>query len=128
MKVGRVLGQYVVFMVGSGFGAVIDYALTLALVYGFEIDVKFGLAFSMCFSGVTVFLFHYRLTFGPSDQGNIAAMLSRFLVLTIAVYGLRALFLWLFEGLLSVPVSLALALGIVSILNFFASKTLIFKS
>jgi putative flippase GtrA len=121
------IGQYFVFLTGSGLGAVIDYFLTLGLVYGAGFDVKLGLAISMCVSAVAVFLFHNKITFGGTQQRSFWEKLLRFLVLAFAIYGLRALILWVSEGWLPIPIQLAMALGIVSVLNFALSKLLVFR-
>lgn len=128
MSLPKPLAQFLVFLTGSGVGAVIDYVLTLMLVYGLEMDVKTALAVSMCVSAVVVFFFHHRFTFDPSGETRLILMLARFLALAVVIYGLRALILWLTQGLFPVPIQLAIALGVVSVINFAASKALVFKS
>jgi putative flippase GtrA len=124
----KTYSQYAVFLTGSGLGAAIDYVLTLGFVHGFEIELTTALAIAMCISALAVFVFHHRFTFCMSEETTLAAMLFKFFVLAVVVYGLRVLFLWLTDGLMPISIQLALSFCAASLINFLVSKMIIFKS
>jgi len=128
MKSSKTLSQYFVFLTGSGLGAVIDYVLTLGLLYGLNIEIKTALALAMCISVIVVFFFHHRFTFAPSKEVMLKELLVRYIALAVIIYGFRALFLRLTEDIVPVSIQLALSFCAASILNFAVSKRLIFKS
>ena len=118
--------RYIVFGGGSLLGACIDYVGTLALNEALEIAPWIALGLAMFLSATVVFVYHERVTFRMGG-GRWHRRYLRFLLLAIGIFILRAGVLnFLVSDNLSVPFAVAVAILLISVVNFVASSALIF--
>ncbi|TWB47350.1 putative flippase GtrA [Rhizobium sp. ERR 922] len=122
----RMLKRYPLFAGGSAIGAAIDYVVTLASSTLLKIEPNTALALAMTISASITFLFHDRVTF-RGEQDNIRHRFLLFTLWSCFIYLIRALLLYagLYAGL-PLALVLLLAIGLVSIINFAMSSTVIF--
>ncbi|MBO6918194.1 MAG: GtrA family protein [Rhizobiaceae bacterium] len=118
--------RFPVFLVGSVIGAAIDYLVTLLASSLLNINPLIALALSMIISGSFVFYFHLKVTF-EDTQGKRFRRYIVFMTWTGVIYVLRALLLelGLFMGM-PLAISLAVAIGLASIINFAFSSVFVF--
>ena len=120
--------RMVIFGLGSLVGALIDFAIGLALLKaGFSSWL--ALAGAMSVSAVVVYVIHQKVTFGDLHSSDLhAGRLAAFLANTAIVYVLRVA---LFEAAYSAGVTEALALAAALVgsfvVNFAISRVLIFS-
>ncbi|TCT29240.1 putative flippase GtrA [Martelella mediterranea] len=118
--------KFVLFGGGSALGAVIDYVLTLVFHDVLGLAPWLGLALSMCVSSTVVFVYHEHITF-KTHGSHWQSRYGKFIALTLIILGLRILALDLLLACgLSVYLAVAIALALISILNFAASSTFVF--
>ena len=118
--------RFVTFSGGSVLGAVIDYGLTMLCYDLLHMDPSVALALAMTVSASVVFLYHEKITFRTAAPGRGARYL-RFAALAVLVLALRVLAIQALTAAgLPVALALAIAIVVVSILNFAASSMLIF--
>lgn len=118
--------RFPIFLVGSVLGAAIDYLVTLLASSLLSINPLIALALSMIISGSFVFYFHLKVTF-EGTQGKRFRRYVVFMAWTGVIYVLRALLLelGLFMGM-PLAISLAVAIGLASIINFAFSSVFVF--
>lgn len=118
--------RYIVFGGGSLLGACIDYVGTLALNDALAIAPWVALGLVMFLSATVVFAYHERVTFRMAGEGWHWRY-CRFLLLAIGIFLLRAGVLnFLVSQNLSVSLAVAVAILLISVVNFVASSAFIF--
>ncbi|WP_176086470.1 GtrA family protein [Martelella sp. HB161492] len=118
--------RYIVFGGGSLLGAVIDYLGTLALNDGFGLPPAVALGFMMIISATVVFYYHHRITFRTAGDAWLRRYV-RFMLLSALIFALRAVVLELLVACnLSVPLAVAAAIVLISVVNFAASSVFVF--
>jgi len=126
-RIGRQLRRYGMFAGGSALGAGVDYAVTLAATRLLGLAPELALGLAMLISATIVFFWHEHVTFGAAGQPGLRRRYLRFMAWSGLVFGLRAAIL---RGLivLGLPLSLALAvaIGVVSVINYLISSRAIF--
>lgn len=113
----------------SVLGALIDFALTWALVQIAGIGGTIALGLSMIASGTIVYALHQKLTFSDlTGQALHARRWRNFLATTILVYLLRAALLALLTRAgAAFEIALASALVLSFVLNYMVSRFLVFR-
>ena len=120
------LTKFIIFGGGSTLGAAIDYILTLTLHSVVGLSPSISLALSMVVSSCIVFIYHERITFRTFGQ-HWQSRYAKFILLTLVVLGLRIIVLDILLNYdLAVPLAVAIALVVVSIVNFAVSSTFVF--
>lgn len=122
------LKKYGVFASGAALGALVDYVVSLGAVRLAGLSPSLALGLAMLISASAVFFWHDHVTFAAAGQpGRLRRYLS-FMVWSVAVFLLRAAFLELFSRLgMALPLALAAAILIASVINYLISMALIFR-
>lgn len=121
-----VLKNFMKFSGGSLIGAVFDYVMTLLIHATSPLSPSQALALAMIASASLVFLYHEHVTFRTAGAGWLRRYL-RFMVLAAVILALRVLLLETLEMTqLAVPLSVAIAIGVVSVINFGVSALFVF--
>lgn len=124
----QALKRYALFIGGAALGAVVDYAVTLGLVQLAGISATLALCLAMLVSATAVFFWHDHVTFGAAQTPGKPRRYGVFMGWSGIVYLMRAGLLAGFAALgLALPVALALAIGIASVINYLLSSRVIFR-
>lgn len=124
----RILRRYGLFAGGSALGAVVDYAVTLGAVGLFGLSSAVALGLAMLVSATGVFFWHEHITFGAAGTRGKSRRYAAFMLWSGVVFALRAAMLLGFQTLgLPLPVALAAAIAIASIINYMLSSWAIFR-
>ena len=122
--------QYIIFIIGSVLGAIIDYFLVLLLVIHFMLPEWGALGISMLISSIVVYKYHSHITFKiTKNNSTVKNSMLKYILLSVIIYLFRLIALKFFAlWFISFPLVLFLSLLLVSIVNFILSKLIIFKS
>lgn len=124
----QALRRYGLFAGGSALGAVVDYAVTLGAVGLFGLPSTIALGLAMLVSATGVFFWHEHITFGAAGMRGKGRRYATFMLWSGVVFALRAAMLLGLQMLgLPLPVALAVAIGIASIINYMLSSRAIFR-
>ncbi|WP_323718466.1 GtrA family protein [Paracoccus aminovorans] len=121
------LKKYGVFAGGAALGALVDYVVTLGAVRLGGLSPSLALGLAMLISASAVFLWHDHVTFAAANQPGRLQRYLAFMGWSLAVFLLRAGLLELFGHFgMALPLALAAAILIASVINYVISAALIF--
>lgn len=122
------VNKYGVFAGGAALGALVDYGVTLGAVRLAGLSPSVALGLAMLISATAVFFWHEHVTFAAAGQPGRMRRYLVFMGWSLIVFLLRAGLLELFSRLgLALPLALAAAILIASVINYLISAALIFR-
>lgn len=120
--------KYGIFAGGAALGALIDYLVTLGGVRLAGLSPSLALGLAMLISATAVFFWHDHVTFAAAGQPGRLRRYLAFMGWSLVVFLLRAVLLEIFGHFgMALPLALAAAILIASVINYLLSAALIFR-
>lgn|GEM_PF-993488 len=122
------VNRYGIFAGGAALGALIDYLITLGGARLAGLPASLALGFAMLISATAVFFWHETVTFAAAGQPGRLRRYLAFMGWSLVVYLLRAVLLEIFRHFgMALPLALAVAILIASVINYLISAAVIFR-